>query len=198
MADEIQISTLVDAELRRRFDIERASGGVNVKNAISEAIELWIAMKRNLEAERAKINHDEVPVTVPGQTPQDESGESLQKVLPNPQIRVELPISPENESWVRKFLYILQHGPLDTVEAILKNVEQFSLLARLINQESEAHDELDRLRKEIATDPKRGMERIRELDALRKGGRTHPLPHEKGPSKKGKKHPPPTGTGGRN
>lgn len=66
--------------------------------------------------------------------------------------------------WAQKFLYIIRHGDAETVEAIMRNVDRFSLLARLINREASASEELDRIADEIAADPKRRMEYLRDLD----------------------------------
>ena len=65
---------------------------------------------------------------------------------------------------IAKFIYILRHGDSETVEALTRNVNRFSLLARLINKEPAANDELDRIATELDADPERRLEYLRELE----------------------------------
>jgi hypothetical protein len=113
---------------------------------------------------------------------------------------VEYPVSltqgPEEEHWTRKFLYILRHGDPETIEAITKNVDRFSFLTRLLNREPEANDELDRIARQIATDPKRRVEYFRGLDQRYPPGDKGAGADEKRVSQKRTGNSPKTGTRG--
>lgn len=137
MSDEIQISTLVDGELRRRFDVERAVRGVNVKKAVSEALELWISEKRNLEAIRAKKLSDSVPSVQIGATLTPSPEKPGDKTLQNSADSVQYPTPVQNSDepgrsarWEFGYLNdILESKHYVATEAIQHNLIAFRELA---------------------------------------------------------------------
>ena len=131
---------------------------------------MWKAYKRSLETNRAKIEPEPaisketssgVPQFPDRGTPKNEPSELLTKV----QSSGKVPISPREKYWIDRFTYVLQQGPLDTVEAILRNVQQFYLLARLFERESDTDAKVNSLAEKVAGDAvsfDRAVELIRE------------------------------------
>jgi transcriptional regulator with XRE-family HTH domain len=67
--------------------------------------------------------------------------------------------------WVSELLYILRFGDNDTIEAITRNINRFSLLTRVIRGEEDARGEINQIARQIALDPERRMAKLRELAA---------------------------------
>ncbi len=149
----------ISSELHRDIKIAAAQGGEEMYTLVEKA---WRLYKRNLGEDRAKQILEKVPI---GESPKNEPGKAINTVSNRTEVGIEFTLSePKEADWVTKFLYILRHAPAETVEAITRNVDQFSLLARLINREEAANDELNRLASELATDRERRVEFLRRVE----------------------------------
>jgi len=166
----------IPESLDREIDIEAARLGVFKYELILAA---WESYKKGLIiSDNRRLPPNEGITEEPGESLH--SGATTGKVdtkIPTDELhyqqyaasstggKAHIPISAEYALWIARLLNILRNGDFSTIEAITRNLDRFDLLTRVVNREAEADAQLDRLAEEIAADPARRVEFLRQLDA---------------------------------